>query len=65
MTQTPKIRLVMSSSRWGNLYRFRYYVDGHRVSYTTWKWRKNETTIPLVKSSQQTPFGYRDIWEGF
>lgn len=55
------MRLVQTSSRWGSAYRFRYYVDGKRVSLDEWidqagkEWRK--------VSSRATSYGYRDEWE--
>lgn len=55
------MRLIQTSSRWGSCYRFRYYIDGKRVSLDRWldniakDWRK--------VASQSTSYGYRDVWE--
>lgn len=65
MARKPLLRLVQTSSRWGNLYRFRYYVNGRRVSYADWKRRKDETSLTLIKSAEATSYGWRDTWEGY
>lgn len=58
------MKLLMTSSRWGNLYRFRYYVNGKRVSERAFA-EAREAAGPnyVIRSSDATSYGYRTAWE--
>lgn len=58
------MRIVMTSSRWGNLYRFRYFVDGKRVSERAFA-EAREAAGPecVMRNSEDTAYGYRTVWE--
>lgn len=60
------MRLTKTSSRWGNLYRFRFFIDGKRVSKNEFE-RIFSTTTESQRDeahcSKATEFGWRDDWE--
>lgn len=51
-------KLVKVSIRHGNLYRFRYYVDGKRVSRASLEGLEPGSKIAGIRTS----YGYRDEW---
>ena len=58
------MKLIETCSRWGNLYRTRYYVDGRLVKVANF----NRTYRDLNLTNDQgilekTSFGYRKIWK--
>lgn len=56
------MKLVMTSMRWGNLYRSRYYIDGRRVSENAWSKIKAKHN-PQDCINEQISGGYRATWE--
>jgi hypothetical protein len=58
------MQLAASASRWGNIYRFRYYIDGRRVSKFAWDSEFGEHTSPRWTTKMvDTKFGFRMVYE--
>lgn len=58
------MRLIMTSSRWGNLYRNRFYVNGRRVTERVWaEAREAAGKAIAMKDSERVSYGYRTVWE--
>jgi len=59
------MRLIETASRWGNLYRFRYWVDGKQVSRSEFDAirERNGFTAGNRMPMQDMPYGFRIIWE--
>lgn len=55
------MRAIQSASKWGNLYRFRYFIDGKPVRESDF----NELQLSNMKRlpMENTQFGYRLTWE--
>ena len=54
----------MTSSRWGNLYRNRFYVNGRRVTERVWaEAREAAGKAIAMKDSERVSYGYRTVWE--
>lgn len=55
------MKLIQSASKWGNLYRFRYYYDGKQISKAKAEWLLAGKHIksPMEKTS----YGFRIVWE--
>lgn len=41
------MRLIETASRWGNMYNFRYYHDGRRISKDAWEELYNQNGAKL------------------
>lgn len=56
-------RAAIVYSRWGDLYRRRYYIDGKRVSDDAFH-RIMGVTLPLAgtKTTTSTCYGFRTEW---
>ncbi len=57
------MKLTMTSSLWGNLYRHRYYIDGQRVSDDTFSYKTKDLKLDDTGKSKKTSYGYRKDWE--
>jgi hypothetical protein len=57
------MKLVKTASRWGNVYNFRYFIDGIRISESIFDitYRKKGLT-PEAGVMENTDFGFRKIW---
>ena len=57
------MRLIETASRWGNMYNFRYYHDGRRISKDVWEELYNQNGAKLEGGvMENTDFGFRKIW---
>ena len=55
--------LIQTDSRWGNMYRQRYYVDGIRASADTFQHHYTEQKFTAEQGvMEKTSFGYRKTW---
>lgn len=56
--------LMMTSTKWGNLYRHRYYLDGRRISEREGNElaRRAIETVALPANKANFPGGYRCAW---
>lgn len=57
------MKLIESASKWGNLYRRRYYVDGKRVTEAEFDAHMFDGSLDLKPHHEATAFGYRTTWE--
>jgi hypothetical protein len=57
------MRLVNTSSRWGNLYRERYFIDGKQVTkrayFDALSAHGGEAAREATRRHTATPYGYR------
>jgi YD repeat-containing protein len=54
------MKLVESASRWGNLYRLRYHLDGRRISHDAAGDAFDAVKAgEYTRTMEQTPFGWR------
>lgn len=57
------MKLVETSSLWGNLYRTRCYVDGVRVGADTFRYEYTNRFTAEQGALEKTSFGYRKTWK--
>ena len=56
-------KFVKTSSRWGGVYRFRYFIDGKRYEPSDWRIKFCAAHLgPEHQKVEQTSFGWRDTW---
>jgi hypothetical protein len=64
------MKIAATSSKWGNVYRFRYYIDGKRVTLDAYQaalddWRKRHPNAHPKHSDRLSGMGpdFRSVWE--
>lgn len=58
------MKLTKSASRWGNMYNFRYYLDGVRIEPRYFKALFKEMGFtPENGIMEDKPYGFRKVWE--
>lgn len=59
------MRLVLSAGKWGNIYRFRHFIDGKPVSLATFNkvWAEKGCNTQNGKPLENMPYGYRKVWD--
>lgn len=59
------MRLVETASRWGNLYRYRYWANGKQVTRESFDAMRdlNGFTLGNKKPMEKTSYGFRNVWE--
>ena len=56
-------KFVKTSSRWGGVYRFRYFIDGKRHEMSDWRVKFCAARLgPDQQKAERTSFGYRATW---
>lgn len=62
------MKLIETQSKWGNLYKRRYYVDGKLVSESEFdsaldKLMFEHNHASMAAKYEDTPYGFRTVWE--
>lgn len=59
-------KFIETQSKWGNLYRRRYYVDGKRVAGWDFDAKfnaMNKTSGGYARTVEDTAYGFRTVWK--
>lgn len=62
------MRLIETQSKWGNLYRRAYFVDGRRVTESEFDsvhadMLRDNPCASMAGKVEPTSYGFRTIWE--